>query len=268
MIPDLVIGGISGMVSRTLTAPLELWKLQRQNSFMPGSTLREVVRNEGLRQLWKGNGTNCIRVFPQTAINYQVYTLCDEHLFKAVHDGRQRRLASGALGGAVSMILTYPLETVRSRLSLQMNSAHYGGLVDALASIPNRDLFRGLRMSILGYAPFSAISFSTYVTYRECLDHRSHGAMNPDLVKILAGGGAGITAIMITYPSDLIRRRLQLQNFDKSVPNYTGIFDCVKKVVAEEGVVGLYRGLAATCVKLFPTIGIQFLVMERLRAVN
>tara|TARA_Y100000748_G_scaffold300698_1_gene299615 strand:+ start:6891 stop:7691 length:801 start_codon:yes stop_codon:yes gene_type:complete len=266
MLPDLVIGGISGMVSRTLTAPLELWKLQRQNSFMPGSTLRAVVQNEGLRHLWKGNGTNCVRVFPQTAINYQVYTLCDEHVFKTVHDGRHRRLVSGAFGGAVSMTLTYPLETVRSRLSLQMNSMHYRGLADALGSIPRKDLFRGLRMSILGYAPFSAISFSTYFTYREYLD--SESAIHPDLVKVLAGGGAGITAILVTYPSDLIRRRLQLQNFDKSVPKYTGILDCSSKIVAREGVTGLYRGLVATCVKLFPTIGIQFLVMERLRAVN
>ena len=268
MIPDLVIGGISGMVSRTITSPLELWKLQRQNSFMPGSTIREVIRNEGFRHLWKGNGTNCIRVFPQTAINYQVFTLCDEHLFKMVHDGGQRRFVSGAFGGAVSMALTYPLETVRSRLSLQLNSTHYRGLADALRSIPSKDLFQGLRMSILGYAPFSAISFSTYFTYRDYLNHSSHYEMNPDLVKILAGGGAGITAILITYPSDLIRRRLQLQNFDNSVPRYTGILDCARKVVACDGVPGLYRGLAATCVKLFPTIGIQFLVIERLRAIN
>ena len=165
------------------------------------------------------------------------------------------------------MTLTYPLETVRSRLSLQMNSTHYIGLADALKSIPGKDLFRGLRMSILGYAPFSAISFSTYFTYKEHLDHRAR-EMNPDLVKILAGGGAGITAILVTYPSDLIRRRLQLQNFDSSVPRYTGIFDCVRKVVSCEGVTGLYRGLLVTCAKLFPTIGIQFLVMERLRAIN
>lgn len=268
MIPDLVIGGISGIVSRTLTAPLELWKLQRQNSFMPGSTIGGVVRDEGFRYLWKGNGTNCLRVFPQTAINYQVYTHCDEHLFKTIHDGRQRRFVSGAFGGAVSMALTYPLETVRSRLSLQLNSTHYRGIADALRSIPCKDLFQGLRMSILGYAPFNAISFSTYFTYREYLSHELYSEMNSDLIKILSGGGAGITAILITYPSDLIRRRLQLQNFDKSVPRYMGILDCARKVMACDGVTGLYRGLPATCVKLFPTIGIQFLVMERLRALN
>ena len=30
---DLLIGGLSGIVSRTTTAPLELWKIQQQNYF-------------------------------------------------------------------------------------------------------------------------------------------------------------------------------------------------------------------------------------------
>ena len=163
------------------------------------------------------------------------------------------------------MVMTYPLETVRSRL-LQRNSTHYRGIMDALRAIPRKDLFRGLQMSILGYAPFNAISFSTYFTYREHLDKRD--IIHSDITKVLAGGGAGITAIMVTYPSDLIRRRLQLQNFDKNVPSYAGILDCVRKVVACEGVGGLYRGLPATCIKLFPTIGVQFLVLERLKSIN
>ena len=69
MLIDLLIGGLSGVNSRTLTAPLELYKIQRQNTFMPHSTLRAVVKKEGFRYLWKGNATNCIRVFPQSAIN-------------------------------------------------------------------------------------------------------------------------------------------------------------------------------------------------------
>lgn len=266
MLPDLVIGGISGIVSRTITAPLELWKLQRQNSFMPGATIRSVIYNEGFRYLWKGNGTNCVRVFPQTAINYHVYTLCDKTILIQMQDEKARRFMSGAFGGAVSMTLTYPLETTRSRLSLQLNSSHYRGLIDALRTIPRNDLFRGLQMSIMGYAPFNAISFSTYFTYRDYLNDII--SVNSDVVKVIAGGMAGSTAIMVTYPSDLIRRRLQLQNFDKNVPTYTGILDCVRKVIAQEGVAGLYRGLTATCIKLFPTIGIQFLVMERLKSIN
>ena len=92
----------------------------------------------------------------------------------------------------------------------------------------------------------------------------SHTSWNSDIIKVVGGGTAGITAVSITYPTDLIRRRLQLQNFDKSVPKYSGILDCINKIVKSEGPRGLYRGLTATYIKLFPTIGIQFLAMERL----
>ena len=266
MLPDLIIGGISGVVSRTMTAPLELYKLQRQNTFMPGSTIRNVIREEGIFNLWKGNGTNCIRIFPQTAINYHVYAFCDESLQQNISDGNIRRFVAGTIGGAVSMVLTYPLETIRSRLSLQRLSSHYVGIIDALYLIPKRDLFQGLRMSILGYAPFTAISFSTYFTYKDWFCQKT--TCNEDVVKVLSGGLSGLTAISITYPSDLIRRRLQLQNFDRNVPAYSGIVDCVQKIIAAEGVRGLYRGLFATGVKLFPTIGIQFLVMDTLKEIN
>ena len=123
-------------------------------------------------------------------------------------------------------------------------------------------MFKGLRMSILGFAPFTALSFSTYFTYREYLEKNTN--WNKDMMKVVGGGMAGTTAVTITYPSDLIRRRLQLQNFDKSVPKYNGIIDCIKKIISNEGFTGLYRGLSATYIKLFPTIGIQFLAMERL----
>jgi len=148
------------------------------------------------------------------------------------------------VSGGISITCTYPLETIRSRLSLQTNNSHYKGFLDACRTIPPRDLFQGLRMSILGFAPFSALSFSAYFTYKEYLE--SH------------------TFVSVTYPTDLIRRRLQLQNFDKSVPKYSGILDCISKIIKLEGPRGLYRGLTASYIKLFPTIGIQFLAMERL----
>ena len=70
MITDLLIGGIGGIVSRSAVAPIELNRLQMQNRFIPNSTLRDVYKKEGFRHFWKGNGTNCVRVFPQLSINY------------------------------------------------------------------------------------------------------------------------------------------------------------------------------------------------------
>ena len=80
VLTDLMIGGIAGALSRTLTAPLELNKIQKQNHFMPNSTIKDVLRKEGVRYLWKGNGVNCMRVFPQYAINYTVYRNVLKHM--------------------------------------------------------------------------------------------------------------------------------------------------------------------------------------------
>ena len=73
MLLDALIGGIGGIVSRTFVAPIELNRIQKQNYFIPNATMKDVYNKEGLRFFWKGNGVNCVRVFPQLAINYGVF---------------------------------------------------------------------------------------------------------------------------------------------------------------------------------------------------
>ena len=82
MITDLLIGGIGGIVSRSAVAPVELTRLQMQNRFIPNSTLKDVYTKEGIRYFWKGNGTNCVRVFPQLSINYAVFRKTKKHAEK------------------------------------------------------------------------------------------------------------------------------------------------------------------------------------------
>ena len=73
MLIDLFVGGTSAIIARTFTAPLELCKIQKQNFFVPNTTLRDVIKKEGITYLWKGNGINCLRAFPQFAINLAVF---------------------------------------------------------------------------------------------------------------------------------------------------------------------------------------------------
>ena len=56
----------------------------------------------------------------------------------------------------------YPLETIRSRLSLQTRKNHYTGLYDAMRQMSFRDMYRGLNISILGFVPFNALNFLFY----------------------------------------------------------------------------------------------------------
>ena len=95
--------------------------------------------------------------------------------------------------------------------------------------------------------------------------HKNYEIENPNLTKLVCGGFAGMTAISITYPTDLIRRRLQLQHFGcDSVPQYNGIIDCCKKIYKTEGIPVFYRGLPATWLKTGPAVAIQFWTIGKL----
>ena len=249
---NFLIGGLGAVISRTFTAPIELYRIQKQNYFMPNAKISKVIEKEGFRYLWKGNGVNCLRIFPQMSINWGVFKYLDKNL--DIDNKKSKHLLSAYLSGSISMISIYPLETIRSRLSLQTNHNHYNGMIQAIRQIPLKDLYSGLNMSLFGYAPFNAISFTSYHYYKENIIDN----------KLLCGGFSGITALSITYPSDLIRRRLQIQNFDKNVPKYDGIIDCIRKIIKSDGIKGLYRGLIISYFKCFPTLAIQFWSIELL----
>ncbi len=241
-------GTVSSAISKTLTAPIELWRIQRQNHFIPNSTLKDVIKKEGIRYLWKGNYVNLVKGTPQYTLNYMI--------FKEINKSIQNPLISGAASGCISMSLIYPLETTRSYISLQMNKNKYNGIIDVLRKTPIRNLYGGLGTSIMGFGSFSGFLFYFQDKVKKYNTH----------YPFLNGGLASIMALSITYPTDLLRRRLQLQGYDPTVPKYNGFTDAIKKIYKTEGgIPAFYRGLHANYVKSFAQWSIYFYIIDNMK---
>jgi len=260
MLDDLLIGGVAGAVSRTVTAPLELYKIQRQNQYIKDASIRSVLKKEGMRYLWKGNMTNCIRIFPQIATNFSAFESSKKYLFKDVKDDKLKNFYSGGVAGVVSMTTVYPLETIRTRLSLQMNKSHYTNPLQAARSLKLNQMYKGLGISILGFGPFSALNFMFYYYFKDLFETNN---FSPTSTKLLSGGFAGMSALTFTYPTDMMRKHFQMAGFSKDVPNYNGIYDGFRTVVKNDGFLGLYRGLLPAYVRCFPCLAIQFWCLEK-----
>lgn len=80
---EFMMGGVSAAISKTMAAPIELIKLRLQNMDAMlksgaletpykgiGDVASRVVKEEGTKALWKGNGTNVLRYFPTQALNF------------------------------------------------------------------------------------------------------------------------------------------------------------------------------------------------------
>ena len=81
----------------------------------------------------------------------------------------------------------------------------------------------------------------------------------------MLGGTAGTIAVTLTYPTDLVRRTLQLSG-TPGYPVYTSMLDAVRKIVAAEGAAGLYKGYSACLLKVAPSMAILFWCNELLKS--
>lgn len=81
VVAAFIAGGVAGAVSRTVVSPLERLKILFQiqsggkneynQSVMKG--LMKMWRDEGWRGFMRGNGTNCIRIVPYSAVQFGSY---------------------------------------------------------------------------------------------------------------------------------------------------------------------------------------------------
>lgn len=83
VVASFLAGGVAGAVSRTVVSPLERLKILLQVQTGPkGSSeyqlgiwkaLRKIWREEGMRGMLAGNGVNCIRIVPYSAVQFGSY---------------------------------------------------------------------------------------------------------------------------------------------------------------------------------------------------
>uniref|UniRef100_A0A4Y0BLV9 EF-hand domain-containing protein n=1 Tax=Anopheles funestus TaxID=62324 RepID=A0A4Y0BLV9_ANOFN len=272
----LAAGGIAGAVSRTCTAPLDRLKvfLQVQASKQRISDcLQYMLKEGGVRSLWRGNFINVLKIAPESAIKFAAYEQV-KRLIRG-NDKRQmtiyERFVAGACAGGVSQTAIYPMEVLKTRLALR-KTGEYSSILDAASKIYRREglrsFYRGYIPNMLGIIPYAGIDLAVYETLKKkYLSH--HETEQPSFWLLLACGSASSTLGQVcSYPLALVRTRLQAQavtigpNPDGSVavePNMTNVF---KRIIQTEGPLGLYRGITPNFIKVLPAVSISYVVYE------
>ncbi|PWZ01525.1 mitochondrial carrier [Testicularia cyperi] len=351
LITYFVAGGAAGATSRTVVSPLERLKIimqvqpQRKSasggaagSSASGSGAAAAANKRaysgvygGLVKMWKeegfagfmrGNGINCLRIAPYSAVQFTTYEMCKTWLKEHSPTGELdviSKLTAGAIAGIASVVSTYPLDLVRSRISIasaNMYNEAKSVAVDAAAAaktppppateakppakisqevlraqiaerqkkVPGiwnmtkqvyteegglRGLYRGCVPTSVGVAPYVALNFYFYEAARKFampLD----GSEPSALVKLGCGALAGSISQTVTYPLDVLRRRMQVAGMKDSAEKLgykdKNAIDCIRNIVRAEGVTGLYRGLLPNLLKVAPSIGTSFLTYEAVKS--
>uniref|UniRef100_A0A3P9B0H3 Solute carrier family 25 member 12 n=1 Tax=Maylandia zebra TaxID=106582 RepID=A0A3P9B0H3_9CICH len=271
------LGSIAGATGATAVYPIDLVKTRMQNQRSTGSFVGElmyknsfdcakkVLRYEGFFGFYRGLVPQLIGVAPEKAIKLTVNDFVrDKFTEKDDTIPLFAEIMAGGCAGASQVIFTNPLEIVKIRLQVA-GEITTGPRVSALSVV--RDLgffglYKGAKACFLRDIPFSAIYFPVYAhTKTQLADEQ--GRLGP-LQLLSAGAIAGIPAASLVTPADVIKTRLQVAA-RAGQTTYSGVIDCFKKILREEGFRALWKGAGARMCRSSPQFGVTLVTYELLQ---
>ena len=279
-IAELLTGGISGSIAKTIAAPIERVKLiiQTQDANpkivsgeVPrydgiGDTFVRVWNEEGPLSFWRGNLPNVLRYFPIAAFNFAFNDQIKAWFpdfdpvtqfwpYLAVN------VAAGGIAGALSLTLVYPLDYARTRLATDMGKAdsskrEFNGLADCLMKTVRANgffsLYIGYGLSVVGIVVYRGPFFGLFdvMHHFNPWKYKAGGSSASYLLAVftafLIAQLVSIIAGFISYPFDTMRRRLQMEaNIQPHLRIYKGSFHCAYVILRQEGMGAFFKGFLA-----------------------
>ncbi|CAK7223082.1 Pyrimidine nucleotide transporter, mitochondrial [Sporothrix bragantina] len=185
-------------------------------------------------------------------------------------------MVAGGVGSLAAATATAPFDVIRTRLQsdfyqqqlraanaaqpttmnpIKAVSRHLGETMQIFVTVKRvegwRALFKGLGPTLVGTVPAKSINFFTYGNGKRIIAEQAHVSQDTPWVQLVAGVFAGIVTSTATNPIWLIKTRLQLDKNSADASRgierqYKNSVDCVRQVLRNEGIRGLYKGMTAS----------------------
>uniref|UniRef100_A0A667X450 Calcium-binding mitochondrial carrier protein SCaMC-1-like n=1 Tax=Myripristis murdjan TaxID=586833 RepID=A0A667X450_9TELE len=265
---QLVAGAMAGAVSRTGTAPLDRMKVfmqvhsSKSNRISLIGGFKQMIREGGPASLWRGNGINVLKIAPETAIKFMAYE-------QGTKIQTHNRFMAGSLAGATAQTAIYPMEVLKTRLTLR-KTGQYSGMFDCAKKILKKEgvraFYKGYIPNLLGIIPYAGIDLAVYESLKTTwLSYYAKDTANPGVLVLLGCGTISSTCGQLaSYPLALIRTRMQAQA-SLDVSDQPSMSTLVKNTLAKDGFFGLYRGILPNFMKVIPAVSISYVVYEYMK---
>ncbi|CAK5058472.1 unnamed protein product [Meloidogyne enterolobii] len=180
---------------------------------------------------------------------------------KDLNVGLFKHFIAGGTAGFFSRTTTAPLDRLKVNPTYTVPSAlrylhKEGGILS---------FWRGNGINVTKIAPESAFKFMAYEQMKRIVKWKTgHSQLNM-LERFFAGGCAGALAQTIIYPMEVLKTRLALRKTGEIGNGLGGLFEFVKKMRVNEGILCFYKGFLPNLIGIFPYAGIDLTVYETIK---
>ncbi|CAK0772832.1 hypothetical protein CVIRNUC_004004 [Coccomyxa viridis] len=297
------VAGCTAGLSAVLTLhPLDVVKtrLQVQDGvagalptyFGTRDALVRIFQDEGWRALYAGIAPALLGAGLSWGVYFTAYNNAKvrwQGLRNQATLPAQLHLLSAAEAGCIVCLLTNPIWVIKTRLQLQRatslrssaakvarrvpstRASPYRGFTHAVRQIAREEgfagFYRGLLPSLL-LVSHGAIQFMVYEELKKAargsLSTKIGGSGELGSAEIsFMGAASKLVASIATYPSQVVRSRIQQRQDTYRGVRYESSWRSVQVILRREGVQGLYKGLVPNVLRVMPQSAITFLVYEK-----
>merc|ERR1712012_265624 len=252
----------------TAAAPIERVKLlvQNQDEMIKQGRLDKpytgvidcttrVLKTEGVYPFWRGNLANVLRYFPTQALNFAF-----KDPIKAIFATPKgasptvkfaTNIASGGAAGTMSLLFVYSLDYARTRLANEAKGKggerQFNGLIDVYVKTLKSDgiqgLYRGFVISCVGIFIYRGMYFGLYDSLKPILLGENANVF----LSFILGWGVTVTAGLMSYPIDPIRRRMMMTS--GAAVKYKNSMDCGMQILKNERFMSMMKGAGANILR-------------------
>jgi len=261
--------GLASACAKTILQPLDTIKTVQQANqvgmFAAGS---QVMQRGGFKALYSGLGVTVVGSAPSSAVYFGTYHCC-RRWFDGL--GLQKSvsiLASAGIGNTVASCLRAPYELVKQRLQYGM----YPNTWTALTSIVRDEgvqgffMSSGLKIQMARDIPYAMMTLLVYETLQDYVKKKHPRLLENGKkvwVDLAIGGIAGGVGTWMTNPMDVVKTRIMTAAVGPQGPPL--VTTTANKILAEEGLLGFYRGAVPRLLHRIPANAVFFPFYECFR---
>ena len=258
------------MAATTMIQPVDMIKVRLQLAGegsksgirpSPLSITRDIIASGKFLDLYTGLSAGLLRQAVYTTARLGFFdtfmnVLKTRAAEKQTSIGFKERAAAGLSAGGLAAMVGNPADLALIRMQSDGlkppgSRANYTSVLDALSRIAKSEgiyaLWAGAYPTVVRAMALNFGQLAFFSEAKNQLKAQNVVDMGPRTQTLTASAIAGFFASFFSLPFDFVKTRLQ-----KGKGQYTGMFDCFRKVAREEGLLRFYRGFGTYYIRIAP----------------
>jgi len=275
-----------GLVTALVSQPFEVIRTSSITSLKTGNNnlagtwqvIKEIFHKEGFKGFFRGGLTS----LGKSTLSAGVFFTGLENVHVLTNHLRDIKsippnlidFFNACCSRTLTTLTINPMNVIKTRFEV-VGSNQYNSILHAVKSIYQKDgikgFYKGIVPTIIRDVPYSGLQYSSYRLGMDLWGQHISRNKNPydsSLVVSFVGAVSSIFAVLVTYPFDNIRVRLQCNDMlgvNNASSEHKGMTSMTRYVYQTEGLKGFYLGYVPRLMKKGTATALSWVVYEKLR---